>query len=340
MVCLKSDFCIFRNMNKSFRLLVIMQSTAKESEDSSLIGYLSNNFYCCRKCNKKYKTTDKFIKHMEENHPFTTINSNNEVLSLEDKFYLLDCLESYSKLLSWPFLLNIDDDSIINDSIRRYTEWNGISEADSYVQFVWASHKLDPIDYVSDKVAESEEQITNLRRMVKNHGVFCRRVNESLLLKKALSGRDQLLIMFDEFQRFLNLGRPWQGGNFCPSLIIDLIWHSSMMDNKKYIELCKKFIGSTLSHCLLENETHHKERYTAFEKQYTHRFNRVCLKIDQLLVGPDNAIEEMRIIFLREKEQKIQQIRERDQRFEEWKLTQESFPTPIGWRSPFDDGKC
>lgn len=315
---------------------VVMQYvTAKkpESGDSPLSRYLSNNFYCCMKCNKKYKTTDKFIKHMEESHPFTTINSNNAVLSLEDKSYLLDCFESYSKLLSPPLLLNIDD------SIQRYMEWDSISEADSSVQFVWASHKLDPTTYVSGKISLGEE-VADLRRMVENHIVFCQRINESLLLKKALSDRDQMLLMFDEFQRFLNLGRPWQGGNFCPSLIIDLIWHSSMMDNKKYIELCRKFLGSTLSHCLLENESRHEERYAEFEKYYAHRFNRQCLKIDQLVLGSDNAIEEVRLVLLGEKEQKVQQAQEREERFKEWKITQEKIPIPPGWRSPFDDGKC
>ncbi len=63
-------------------------------------------------------------------------------------------------------------------------------------------------------------------RMVTIHSEFRERILPQI--DKIISSGPQLLRIIDDFQAFLNLGIPWNGGNFCPSLLIDLVWHSAM----------------------------------------------------------------------------------------------------------------
>jgi len=302
-----------------------------------LSQYCSGKFYNCHWCNKKYKTPDKFEKHVNSEHPFVTIGKNSHKLSLEDKMYLLDCFEQYSQLL-----LNVNDIVNIDEVIEQYRNWDGVSEINNNIKFIQASHKLNPTSYKTNKI--SNEECIDLKRMVENHLIFQQRAIESGLLAKSLSNKDQLLRLFDEFELFLNLGRPWQGGNFCPSLIIDLIWHSAMMDNLKYIKLCDKFFRQTLTHCLLENEDKHGERYQQFEQYFANQHGTQRLKIIDLVLGNDvNIITDIRQDFQNQEAAIIQQNQEAAIRFKErmekYRIEVEEQKRNGTYRY-FDDGKC
>ncbi len=338
-------------------------------------SYFSNNFFNCKWCNRKYKTEQKFHHHVETNHPYVALHENNEKLSIDDRLYLLNCFKNYSELL----LSAIN----IKKTVKTYFNWDGESQIKDEIKFVWSSHMLNPISYATflnnnkrpeglkydavsapnnktEKKVKKEER-KGLKRMVKNHLIFRDRVKESTLLQKALSNADQLNALFIEFERFLNLGRPWQGDNFCPSLIIDLIWHSSMMHPKNYNILCTKFIGKILSHCLLENEND-DERFVRFEKQFNHRHNKNFLKIEGLTLSDENnAVEELlRMIqeeqlqkerneeIKREEMSKREEIRRQEMLKQEeinkkrWEQIEEQKRngTYVYKRSLFDDGKC
>ena len=65
------------------------------------------------------------------------------------------------------------------------------------------------------------------------HETFRKRIEDHV--GDILSDTNQVLLVLREFEAFLNLGMPWHGKwNFCPSLIIDLVWHSAMQDAQKY----------------------------------------------------------------------------------------------------------
>lgn len=155
------------------------------------------------------------MAHLAEAHPFVTINHNHYVLTLEEKFYLLEQLELYTNLLLDP--------TIQEEPVEVMT--------DATIEFRKVTHAMNSFATITPK-------------MIANHHTFRKRAIESGLIKKATSSWRQLLDILDEFQRFMNLGQPPVGGNFCPSMVIDLVWHAAMMNGSKYIAMCHKFLGS------------------------------------------------------------------------------------------------
>lgn len=239
-------------------------------------------FFCCHWCNRKYKTLEKFTKHVKAEHPFSTLDRNNKKLSLKNKLYLLKNLETYIHILQGE-----DDEAFIKATL---------------------------------KIGATPE----------GHREFQRKIMESQILNKLSVSNLELL--FEQFELFLNLGRPYDGTNFCPSLIIDLVWHSAMLGRKKYIQLCEKFIGKPLSHCVSENEGRVEERFAYFEAQFLHHHGKAYLKTNELVVGGENGIAMMRERLEEFKLQKTQAKqnailkREEECRFREikWKIYEEA----------------
>lgn len=278
---------------------------------SNMDIYHSNNFYNCKWCNRKYKTVKKFKQHVEQNHPSATLNSNWKALTIEESKYILTQLSLYSK------------------AIKDGT-------------FVDMSHKLLP---TNDNIGSDE-----LERITRNHVVFCQRVQESGLLDKVLSNAEQLELLLKEFTRFLNLGQPWAGGNFCPTLTIDLMWHASMMSSAEYKTMSTRFLGTVLPHCLNENEDNHQERYMDFEKRFVHYHRQLPLKIDRLILGNEDGIK---VLFDKWQQQAIKQKAEDELRWAEQQKRykaaclkeeqrQAEYYAQNGYypRSIWDDGKC
>lgn len=147
------------------------------------------------------------------------------------------------------------------------------------------------------------------------------------------------------------MGSPWYGGNFCPTLIIDLIWHASMMMPLNYYLICTYSHGMLIPHCSAKNEDKHNFRFGEFIKYYEHIYKSSPIKVDDLHLGNENACE----IILKEIEDREQKKRERDERqkfahkqqielerLEKERLKREN---PYEYnrrysRPSFDDGKC
>jgi len=303
-------------------LLFLIITMCKGSFDMDVYYNSNTQFYNCNWCNRKYKTEKKFKQHVEQHHPFATLNSNWKTLSDVETKYILTQLKIYSNVIKDIALNNVKDT---------------------------VSHLLMPtIDIISTN---------ELDRITKNHKVFCQRVVESGLLEKVFSDSKQLESVLKDFQRFLNLGQPWIGGNFCPTLTIDLLWHASMMSNEEYKILTNRFLGTVLPHCLNENEDKHEERYNNFEKHFIHYHKQQPLKIDMLNIGKEDAItvlfdklkqkeyEEQERETKRQRERELRRI-EAEKRYKDMVLKEEqrrndyyakygSYP-----RSIWDDGKC
>lgn len=186
---------------------------------------------------------------MDQVHPLASIDQNGAVFTPEEKKYLLNQLQYYTGLLHNP-LLKEDDP-----------------------EFLAASCKLNPSK--------------DLKRIVLEHWNFRTRAMASGLIPKAVSDPRQLLTLIDEFQMFLNLGRPIRGGNFCPSMLINLVWHASMMDETKYAAICSRFFRSNkpLTHCLEENQGDEVRRNEQFRESFIQRFGGFPMTISDLILG-------------------------------------------------------
>lgn len=263
---------------------------------------MATQFHCCALCNRKYKTLAKYEKHVDEVHPDAVLKRNNAVLTLDEKLHLIDCFERYTALLTTG------------------------SDAD----FARATEGLN------------FEGAGRLEQMIGHHVVFRKRVIESGLLRKATSDSKQVLVLLDEFQRFLNLGKPGRGGNFCPSLTIDLIWHSIMtMDPGRYRVLSMRFLGEVLPHCLEANEGHETERFANFERLFNRHFGWPCLIVDALVIGNDvNAFEGARKILMDEQENtRLRYEAMEDERRAREAQNVQLFVSRYS-RPSWDDGKC
>ena len=321
----------------------------------------------CKFCNRKYKRESKMEEHMEKNHPYASIGSNNKCLTMEQREYLISQLEHYLTVVENP-PVSIE----IKDAVELYMK----DPTNEDAKFISISHLLLP---QSSKQYDKKE----LKRITKNHLEFCRRVKESGLINKIKASASCIEAMIDEFGRFLNLGCHWSGDNFCPSLIIDFIWHASMLNPEEYGKL------TSLPHCLEANEDAEiqQKRYQIFLKQFEHEHNQSPLSIADLdnehlslagnlqheplsmhlppisLVGnlqhehKDDAFQVLKTKYAKLKaEQKekdeskaLKEEKEREnanKRYDEYmkdqmeKFKRGELVTPSGWRSPWDDGKC
>jgi len=349
----------------------------------------------CRFCKKKYARQSKLIDHIEKTHPFASYASNNKQLSPTQLSYLLQQLQAYIPLIQ--LTNNIAQDTIEN-AIQQYINWDGTSDTNEAVSFVWASHLLLPQLYsaylatgavrpadfkIGTIITTIPIKITNqsltkdLTRITLAHLEFCKRAQESGLLEKAVSSSNQLDNIFNEFNRFLNLGYQCTGDNFCPSLIIDLVWHASMLNHQMYNELMFYFVRKQLPHCLEENEdkTKQKARYEKFLQQYNYFHRKPALQISNLIMGEEQEVfsnlkqkyaklelerlEQIRLQKIADQEEKKRLEKEEQEQLERRRLeaieseqrkqeyikkygydAYEKSITPPGWRSPTDDGKC
>jgi len=141
------------------------------------------------------------------------------------------------------------------------------------------------------------------------------------MLNIIILGVVQLDSIIDEFNRFLNLGYSWNRVNFCPSIIIDLVWHASMLDNEKYNELTSKFVGKLLSHCFEETKKH-EERYGVFLQIFKNHHRQNVMLSNNLKVFNDNDVSGSLKHRYNEAQLELEKIKEQ-QRIEEENRRQE-----------------
>jgi len=149
---------------------------------------------------------------------------------------------------------------------------------ESLQQYIWALR-----DNLQDKYNKQ------LSQTVETHAAFRNKCLEADLFNKLLTNGANMETAFEQFEMFLNLGRPWQGGNFCPSLLIDLIWHAALIDQPHYEKLCKHFFNQLLPHCLPENEGKTAERFAKFERQFEHYHRRPYLRAQDMETSDEDG---------------------------------------------------
>jgi hypothetical protein len=266
-----------------------------------MLQYVRSGKFHCFLCKKNYTRQSKFEEHVDKDHPFyTSLSFQTGKLVTKDKLAIMNEVTSYCNMIT---TINIDMN--IDDAVSRYLQWNPNEKTDKEVIFVWASDMLSPTTYVqntkpdrlgnyyesSDSDLKSHiEPLTdpNLINMVKNHLHFIVSINP--LLPKILQC-DNFEIIIDEFEHFLKMGKPWRGDNFCPSLLIDFIWHCTMMNHQLYVKICRLFFsGTLLSHCLPENEGN-QIRYINFCKIFKGMYHRDPLLIENLHNVEHNSVE-------------------------------------------------
>ncbi len=293
--------------------------------------------YNCGFCKRKYQTTSKLEDHMKTNHPNVAKLCNSMRFTLEERLELLDLLEMYMAIIK-----DIPDITGVED----YTHWNGVDPSSKSVKFIWYSHMLLPEQY---QIRTQVKQDAVLSTMVANHIVFCERASE--FIDRAANHMDKLI---DEFNLFLNLGFDWKGSNFCPSMLIDLVWHAAMMNPEFYIQLTNRFFGKILPHCLEDNESNHAERFAAFQKQFIFQHSRRNLSIDDLDHLPTTTLDEVRNLLLKQVVDREEfAILEQARREKIWKQMQEESRKDIeaynkmvrdnpnkSFRAYGDDGRC
>jgi hypothetical protein len=292
-----------------------------------MLQYVRAGRFHCFLCKKNYTRQSKFEEHVDKDHPFyTTFSFRGVILSTETRLEITNEVFNYCDMLS-----NINTNMNIENAVARYLQWNPNEPTDKEVIFVWASDMLSPTTYVQKSRPDSlgnhfqissdshtnipatSEDTNFLKNLVQNHLNFVLKIRD--MLPKILQCDFEIII--EEFYRFLNLGKPWRGGNFCPSLLIDFIWHCTMMNHKLYIKISHLFFsGTILSHCLQENENKSNERSIEFYKKFNHFYHRDPFAIETLHETSKNAMEEyklklqLRIVLEnKEKEQELERQR-------------------------------
>lgn len=203
-------------------------------------------------CRAKYVRPEKLIAHVEKQHPLWAKNSNRVKLTPSHRRFLAGQLHSYIVLL---------EHKTDNGTARR----------------------LLP--------QESSPSPQELETIISKHEAFCAGAKSLGLDRIVTHSQEQLDRVCDEFAWFLNLGTMWTGDNFCPTMLIDFVWHAAMLDPDGYRRLCQDFLGRLLPHSLPHNEAPESQapRYQQFVKQFRHWHGRMPLQPDDLIQSPPSA---------------------------------------------------
>lgn len=194
-----------------------------------------------------------------------------------------------------------------------------------------------------DTFLEATANLGEPDRMLPIHTLFKERIVPHL--NKVMSNGPQLLRILDEFRAFLNLGLTKRGDNFCPSLLIDLVWHGAMQNKDRYFALTSRFLGGALPHCLFGNDGD-ESRFQEFLRQFEHQHGRPYLKVQDLILGDGNGFEHARNVLKTEDKMAKRKIAEQDAR---WKAYYDEIRASIAAQKAagiyvepvyYDDGKC
>jgi len=285
----------------------------------------------CPFCNRKYQRNSKLVAHVEITHPHPMLHQNMVKFTTQERVHLLQQLEMYLPVLEYA--QNMTKETVLNNAVAQYINWNGKEMISKPVSFVWACHMLLPqryhsfqttnnrptVFYMTDSAAEIKIEKSDvnlsreLHRIARNHIDFCKRIQENDVLRKVLSSGEQLNSIIDDFERFLNLGIYWDGTNFCPSLLIDLIWHASMLNHDRYTQLTTQFVTQLMPHCLEENDSDEKQdkRWNIFLKQFISWNRRSPIEIQSLIDGKENGIQVLHFMYKESQEFQQKQAEER-----------------------------
>lgn len=216
-------------------------------------------------CNRKYKTQRKLQQHIDKTHRYDTRNSNYYVFDDETKMEIYQLAAAYMLLIEEG---HVTDPTVIKNLLPTHH---------------------DPAPDVLETMKELHIEFAHT-------------------IKTRTSDQDEKAswdaVMMD-FQRFFNLGLPYNDTNFCPSLEVDFLWHAIMQKPSFYEKICKLSVGELIPHCAkFRSEEEDRSRYQFYldvmQKRYPNR---------KITMATPN-----RQVFL----DKYCELKDRQRRDEEW----------------------
>jgi len=191
----------------------------------------------CPCCNKKYKSDARRQQHVEKDHYFETRNTNHFKFDHNIKAQIYNSAASYIMKLY---------------EIKK----------DPYYEEALAKNLLPQLYH--KEIPEDE-----LNRISITQQSFAKN-----LLEENLYQCDWITIM-DDLERFFNMGLPYYDTNFNPTLTIDFLWHAMMQCSDLYIDICKKSLGTIMTHCSkIRTANEDLKRYEYFMDVFKNKFGR------------------------------------------------------------------
>lgn len=235
------------------------------------------DFLQCPGCNKKYKSEKKRQEHVTKDHYYLTRHNNLFKIDQSLKAAVYDLAKEYIMVL---YHINSADDNVIS------------AEESACAKKLLPQLHGQPID------ADS------LTRIIQAQKTFAKR-----LFTENLHTIDWPLVM-DDFEAFFRLGLPHYDTNFCPTLLIDFLWHAVMQNQDLYTKICRQSCVEIMPHCNNERSAEEdQKRHEYFLAVFKQRFRRdpYIPRISDVGHDFDIATLEKLFIDLRDVELKKQQ---------------------------------
>lgn len=202
-------------------------------------------------CSRKYQSEKTLKKHIETKHPYSTRKSSSGGFSFETKAKIYKLASSYTKILQR--IGKMDKQTVI-DAVKTNSD----------DEMILCAQKLLP------QKSKQDTDTQELVRIAVAQHTFAQRMFDDNLFSEC----DWKRVMAD-FECFLNLGLPYYDTNFCPTLLIDFLWHSLMQDADFYTEICVSMCGEIVPHCdLVRSDAEDENRHQYFLQVFRHRFGR------------------------------------------------------------------
>lgn len=240
------------------------------------------NFLQCPGCNKKYKTEKKRQEHVTKAHYYLTRHSNNLKIDQPLRTSIYDLAKEYVMVLH---RINLADGDTIS------------------AEETLCAKKLLPQLYdphEPDKKINAE----TLTRIIVAQKTFAKR-----LFSENLLTIDWPLVM-DDLESFFRMGLPHYDTNFCPTLLIDFLWHAIMQNRDVYTKLCRESCVEIMPHCNNERSAEEdQKRHEYFLEVFKQRFRRdpYIPRVSDVGHSFDIATVEKLFVDLRDMEFKKQQ---------------------------------
>lgn len=284
-------------------------------------------FYKCPviKCNRKYKSKDRRDKHVKTDHYYDTQYANCFQFNHSIKAKIYGLASSYLELLH---RVNQKQIEVLHMSMI-------CKRRDVPKDIVKIIVKLVKAQYVSEirKAAINllpqnggKHKKSGIERLVRAQRIF----SEKFLTRFPNETKVDWQLAMKDLEGFFQLGLPYQDTNFCPSLMIDFMWHSLMQTPELYEQICSKSTGHLVPHCVsARSDEEDEERYQYFLDVFKHRHGRDVVQTSTLHVGDalKSLQQKEQNIIDQEKQQRIElELKEaetRRRREEEFKKKRE-----------------
>ena len=243
-------------------------------------------------CNRKYSHTDRLKRHIETDHFYETRSRNYICFTYEIKSKIYKLASEYVKVL-----YKISK----SDTPDEYGKYSAI--------------KLLPHEKIDDN---------ELARIVQAQVTFSKRLFQMCDLEKCDWER-----VIGDLESFFRLGLPYYDTNFCPTLLIDFLWHALMQNPELYSKVCEKSCGEIMPHCKIErSEDEDKARYEYFLRVFKKKYGDLYFPPAPERTrtpGDINKIQEtLAKLSLQEETKRLEKIekieKEEERRLEEYKI--------------------